>query len=146
MSRLKRKTLLGIYVAYRAVRQLELSHDSSSEHRATQTRNSNQSPCISQDSQPQPQPKWIAGVPIVETVGTFETVREGIHERRRSRGGVPLFNQVGGTLSALLALPPAALPTQRVLGSSLTLIKVALVVFPVYGRRENRLNEASNSI
>ena len=85
-------------------------------------------------------------MPIVETVGTFETVREGIHEHRRSRGGVPLFNQVGGTLSALLALPPAALPTQRVLGFNLTLIKVALVVFPVYGRRENRLNEASNSI
>ena len=110
--------------------------------RAARTRNSNQSPCISQDSQSQSQPKWIAGVPIVETVGTFETVREGIHESRRSRGGVPLFNQVGGTLSALLALPPAALPTQRVLGSNLTLIKVALVVFPVYGRRENRLNEA----
>ena len=146
MSGLKRKTRHGIYVAYRAVRQLELSHDSFTEHRATQTRNSNQSPCIGQDSQPQPQPKWIAGVPIVETVGTFETVREGIHESRRSRGGVPLFNQVGGTLSALLALPPAALPTQRVLGFNLTLIKVALVVFPVYGRRENRLNEASNSI
>ena len=94
VSRLKRH---GIYVAYRAVRQLGSSHDSFAEHRAARTRNSNQSPCISQDSQPQSQPKWIAGVPIVETVGTFETVREGIHERRRSRGGVPLFNQVGGT-------------------------------------------------
>ena len=88
----------------------------------------------------------MAGVPIVETVGTFETVREGIHERRRSRGGVPLFNQVGGPLSALLALPPAALPTQGILGSNLTLIKVALVVFPVYRRRENRFNLTSNCV